>query len=98
MRSLRRAVQILLPGVGTPLLRGRDFEARVFKAAEGNSLPFPFLSPETVEVVDTWTPFAGERGDARPEEFPDRLHPKEAGYRKWASALRPEFGQRGWLR
>lgn len=43
-----------------------------------------------VSIVDTWSIFAGERdGDAQEAEFPDLLHPNEAGYAKWASALRP---------
>ena len=36
---------------------------------------------------DTWTPFADAEGNARPEEFPDLLHPNAAGYAKWAAAL-----------
>jgi lysophospholipase L1-like esterase len=44
-----------------------------------------------VTVVDTWTLFANQEGDAKPEEFPDLLHPNEAGYAKWAAALRPIF-------
>lgn len=38
---------------------------------------------------DTWTPFADPDGNARPEEFPDLLHPNAAGYEKWAAALEP---------
>lgn len=42
-----------------------------------------------VTVIDTWKLFANEQGDAKPEEFPDLLHPNQAGYAKWAAALRP---------
>jgi lysophospholipase L1-like esterase len=42
-----------------------------------------------VTVIDTWTLFAGPDGDARSEDMPDLLHPNEAGYRRWAGALRP---------
>jgi lysophospholipase L1-like esterase len=42
-----------------------------------------------VTVLDTWTLYANQQGDARPEEFPDLLHPNAAGYAKWAAALRP---------
>jgi lysophospholipase L1-like esterase len=48
-----------------------------------------------VTLVDTWTLFADENGDAKPEEFPDLLHPNKAGYAKWAAALRPVLAQRG---
>lgn len=40
-------------------------------------------------VLDVWTLFADENGDARPEEFPDLLHPNDAGYAMWSAALRP---------
>lgn len=42
-----------------------------------------------VTLIETWTLFADEKGDAKPEEFPDLLHPNPAGYAKWAAALRP---------
>jgi lysophospholipase L1-like esterase len=42
-----------------------------------------------VTVLDTWTLFANAQGDAKPEEFPDLLHPNQIGYAKWAAALRP---------
>lgn len=48
-----------------------------------------------VTVVDTWTLFANENGDAKKEEFPDLLHPNALGYEKWAKALRPIFATLG---
>ena len=48
-----------------------------------------------ITVVDTWTLFANEKGDAKVEEFPDLLHPNEAGYAKWAKAIRPIFATLG---
>lgn len=42
-----------------------------------------------VTLIETWTLFADDKGNARPEEFPDLLHPNKAGYAKWAAALRP---------
>ena len=42
-------------------------------------------------VLETWPLFANAAGDAKPEEFPDLLHPNQAGYAKWAAALRPLF-------
>jgi len=42
-----------------------------------------------VTLIETWTLFANEQGDAKSEEFPDLLHPNKAGYAKWAAALRP---------
>lgn len=44
-----------------------------------------------ITVVDTWTLFANEEGDAKSEEFPDLLHPNDLGYAKWAAALKPIF-------
>lgn len=51
---------------------------------------------DNVTLVDTWTIFANDAGDAKPEEFPDLLHPNEAGYSKWRAALTPAFKKLGW--
>lgn len=50
-----------------------------------------------ITVVDTWTLFANEKGDAKSEEFPDLLHPNQEGYRKWKMALLPLFATLGFL-
>ena len=42
-----------------------------------------------VTLIETWTLFANEQGDAKATEFPDLLHPNKVGYDKWAAALRP---------
>ena len=48
-------------------------------------------------LVDTWTPFANDAGDARPEQFPDLLHPNPAGYQVFADTLRPVLQKLGVL-
>lgn len=50
-----------------------------------------------VTVVDTWTLYAGMGGNAKKEEFPDRLHPNRLGYQKWRDALIPLFETLGLL-
>ncbi len=50
-----------------------------------------------VTLLDTWTLFADGEGNAKIEEFPDLLHPNEAGYAKWAAALRPLLATLGFL-
>lgn len=50
-----------------------------------------------ITVLDTWTLFANENGDAKKEEFPDILHPNQEGYAMWAAALRPIFATLGYL-
>lgn len=50
-----------------------------------------------VTLIDTWLLFADAQGDAKPEEFPDLLHPSQAGYAKWAAALRPVLATLGFL-
>lgn len=50
-----------------------------------------------VTLVETWTLFANDNGDAKPEEFPDLLHPNAAGYAKWAAAIRPILATQGWI-
>ena len=42
-----------------------------------------------VTVLDTYTLFANDKGDAKVEEFPDLLHPNQLGYAKWKKALIP---------
>ena len=48
-----------------------------------------------VTWLETWPLFADASGDAKPAEFPDLLHPNEAGYAKWAAALRPVLATLG---
>ena len=50
-----------------------------------------------VSLVKTFALFDDGSGDAIPAEFPDLLHPNEAGYAKWAAALRPVLKKRGLL-
>lgn len=50
-----------------------------------------------VTIVDTWTLFADESGDAPAELFPDLLHLNDAGYAKWAAAIRPVLATLGYL-
>lgn len=52
---------------------------------------------EQVTVLDTYTLFANQQGNAKQEEFPDLLHPNEQGYAKWAAALRPLLATVGLL-
>ncbi len=55
-----------------------------------NQLYFALLKDEPqVTYLDTYALFANAQGDAKPEEFPDLLHPNTAGYLKWTAALRP---------
>jgi lysophospholipase L1-like esterase len=50
-----------------------------------------------ITFIETWPLFADPNGDAKLEEFPDLLHPNQAGYAKWAAALRPIFATLGFL-
>ncbi len=50
-----------------------------------------------ITFIETWPLFANAQGDAKPEEFPDVLHPNKAGYAKWAAGLRPIFATLGFL-
>ncbi len=52
---------------------------------------------EHVTVLDTYTLFANAEGEAKPEEFPDLLHPNEAGYAKWRAALWPVLATLGFV-
>ncbi len=48
-----------------------------------------------VTLLDTFALFANGQGEAKPEEFPDLLHPNAIGYAKWESALRPVLESTG---
>lgn len=48
-----------------------------------------------VVTLDTWSLFADASGDAPVGEFPDLLHPNDAGYARWAAALRPVLATLG---
>ena len=50
-----------------------------------------------VTLLETWPLFATPQGDAKPEEFPDLLHPNQVGYAKWAAALHPILATLGFL-
>jgi len=50
-----------------------------------------------VTLIETWLLFADKHGDAKLEEFPDLLHPNQAGYAKWSAALRPILATLGLL-
>ncbi len=50
-----------------------------------------------ITIVDTWTLFANEQGDARKKEFPDLLHPNRLGYSMWAKSLIPIFSTLGFM-
>lgn len=50
-----------------------------------------------ITVLDTWTLFANEEGDADPTWFRDLLHLNPAGYDRWAAALTPLFATLGLL-
>jgi lysophospholipase L1-like esterase len=50
-----------------------------------------------VTLLETWPLFADGAGDAIAGEFPDLLHPNEAGYAKWAAALRPVLATLGFV-
>ena len=55
-----------------------------------NQLCFAAIKDEPqVTLLDTNALFANAQGDAKPEEFPDLLHPNTVGYIKWTAALRP---------
>jgi len=50
-----------------------------------------------VTLIDTWRLWATADGDAPIEEFPDLLHLNDAGYARWAAALRPALEALGLL-
>ena len=66
----------------------RKLNQLLAEAARGN---------KQVTVLDTYTLFANADGEAKPEEFPDLLHPNDAGYAKWRAALLPLLATLGFV-
>jgi lysophospholipase L1-like esterase len=63
-----------------------------------NQLYFGAVKDEPqVTLLDTHALFADAQGDAKPEEFPDLLHPNRIGYAKWLAALRPVLESSGMI-
>jgi lysophospholipase L1-like esterase len=52
---------------------------------------------EHVTMLDTYTLFANSDGEAKPEEFPDLVHPNDVGYAKWRAALWPLLATLGFV-
>ena len=50
-----------------------------------------------ITVLDMFTLYANDAGDARLDEFPDLLHLNEVGYAKWAASLRPLLATLGFM-
>jgi lysophospholipase L1-like esterase len=70
----------------------------VEKIKELNKAYAEAMKDETqVTMIDAWTLFAGDDGNAKKEEFPDLLHPNAIGYGKWAGALRPALATLGFM-
>jgi hypothetical protein len=66
----------------------RELNGLIAEAAKGKS---------QVTVLDTYTLFADEEGDAKREEFDDLLHPNRAGYDKWKAGLWPILATLGFV-
>ncbi|MBI5767383.1 MAG: DUF1080 domain-containing protein [Verrucomicrobia bacterium] len=61
-----------------------------------NRLYYGLLADQPqITVVDTYAFFADAKGDAKPDEFPDLLHPNALGYAKWEQVLRPHLEAAG---
>ena len=56
-----------------------------------------FKGNQQVTIVDTWTLFANQQGDAKKAEFPDLLHPNRVGYEKWLAAIWPVLATHGFV-
>ncbi len=70
--------------------------AATIKATNALYLAAVKNDPQVIPL-DTWTLFADASGNAPASEFPDLLHLNEAGYAKWAAALRPIFATLGFI-
>jgi lysophospholipase L1-like esterase len=82
---------LVMPSSATrqrPADKIRELNGLIAEAAKGKS---------QVTVLDTYTLFADEEGDAKREEFDDLLHPNRAGYDKWKAGLWPILATLGFV-
>jgi lysophospholipase L1-like esterase/poly(3-hydroxybutyrate) depolymerase len=64
------------------------------KIQEANRLVDEVVKADPLFIgCDTYSIFADAQGNAQPAEFPDLLHPNQAGYARFAEALRPIFAK-----
>ena len=70
----------------SPLIK--DVNTRLLQLVKNDAQVMP---------VDTWRLWADADGDAPIAEFPDLLHLNDAGYARWAAALRPVLESLGVL-
>lgn len=68
----------------------------LIKEVNARLLALVKYDPQVIPV-DTHALWADAEGDAPIEEFPDLLHLNDAGYARWAAALRPTFETLGLL-
>jgi lysophospholipase L1-like esterase len=68
------------PSKMRPPEKVKELNEALLAAVKGDSV---------VTVVDTWSMFADSDGNAPEAMFPDLLHLNDAGYERWAAALRP---------
>ncbi len=66
----------------------REVNARLQALAKGHAQIVP---------LDTYRLYATRDGNAPKDEFPDLLHLNDAGYARWAAALRPVLATLGFL-
>lgn len=65
-----------------------DLNARYRAAFKGHA---------QVRILDTWSLFANDAGNAKASEMPDLLHPNKIGYAKWRAALWPLLATYGFV-
>lgn len=86
-----RAAEAKLPVIVCKVMPSSETKRRPpAKIQKLNALVDEIVKSDPLFIrCDTFSIYADENGNAKPEEFPDLLHLNAAGYAKWVAALNP---------
>ncbi len=86
-RNVKIVINLVMP-------RGPQPEKFPGKIRELNALIQEFAKKNgRIVICDAWSIFDDGSGSCKKAEFPDMLHPNQAGYAKWKAALEVAFAQ-----
>jgi lysophospholipase L1-like esterase len=86
-----RAAEAKLPVIVCKVMPSSETKRRPpAKIQKLNALVDEIVKSDPLFIrCDTFSIYADENGNAKPDEFPDLLHLNAAGYAKWVAALNP---------
>lgn len=88
IRARQPDTKILLLGI---FPRGREFNAQRGRLLEVNQVLAKLDDEQHIFYLDFGSQYVGNDGSISKDIMPDALHPNEAGYKIWASAMEPKL-------